>query len=537
MDAQFLVCRDGKIHLHKLNGVKIAVPVSKMSIEDIQYVERKTGISLDEEKPLSEIMKEQRRRSQQASQAGIVIDKSASNDRSRIQPLGKNNYDWFDFFLTCGVDVNDCQRYALAFERENMDESVLADITTDILSNLGLKTGDQLRVKKKLEQKFGGAEKNPNAAGGLFSEPGGILKGGRSRPAPAVQTGAVDPKAFSQQEKKGESLPSSTPAASSSSPKSGQTGFDDNAWEVKPSKTEPTKAQSEPAPPPAEVSQPAPISTPAPAPAPSPVPAPTPAPAPAPLLTGALKDMAALSLDTPPLQPTKAPQVPLTNGSQGVDSFGINFVNTAARTRPAAPQLPQSTGPLGIPPPPTTRSASVPATVSPPPPLAPNYTGMSFANPQFGMATGQYQIGQPQISPTMTGVGYGMPVQTPSIPIQATGFMQPQFQYPQATGMSMGPQMNMPSFSIQPQMPMMPMPTGQSTTLGINSMLPSPLVPQPTAAPLRPQPTGPPPPVKFGVQAQKLKPQPTGKADLSKASKLALFSFLVAASNSFHSPR
>lgn len=160
VDAQFLGCRDGKINLHKLNGVKIAVPVSKMSIEDIHYVEKRTGLSLDEDKPLSEIMKEQRRKSQQPPQAGIVIDKAASRDRARSpgvssQP-GKNDYDWFDFFLSCGVDVNDCQRYAIAFQRDNMDESVLADITPEIMRTLGLKAGDILRVNKKLEQKFAG---------------------------------------------------------------------------------------------------------------------------------------------------------------------------------------------------------------------------------------------------------------------------------------------------------------------------------------------------------------------------------------------
>jgi len=47
--------KDGKINLHKMNGVKIAVPVAKMSVEDLEYVERITGVSLDEDKPLSDI--------------------------------------------------------------------------------------------------------------------------------------------------------------------------------------------------------------------------------------------------------------------------------------------------------------------------------------------------------------------------------------------------------------------------------------------------------------------------------------------------
>jgi len=43
VDAQFLGLKDGKINLHKTNGVKIAVPIIKMSAEDLAYVERQTG--------------------------------------------------------------------------------------------------------------------------------------------------------------------------------------------------------------------------------------------------------------------------------------------------------------------------------------------------------------------------------------------------------------------------------------------------------------------------------------------------------------
>lgn len=38
-------------------------------------------------------------------------------------------YDWFDFFLECGVDIGNCQRYTLNFEREQMDENILEDIS------------------------------------------------------------------------------------------------------------------------------------------------------------------------------------------------------------------------------------------------------------------------------------------------------------------------------------------------------------------------------------------------------------------------
>jgi hypothetical protein len=47
-----LALKDGMINLHKMNGVKIAVPAVKMSLEDLEYVERITGVFLDEDKLL-----------------------------------------------------------------------------------------------------------------------------------------------------------------------------------------------------------------------------------------------------------------------------------------------------------------------------------------------------------------------------------------------------------------------------------------------------------------------------------------------------
>lgn len=68
MDAQFLGLKDGKINLHKMNGVKIAVPVSKMSLEDLEYVEAATGISLDEDKPLSSMKRKSQMQQHSESQ-------------------------------------------------------------------------------------------------------------------------------------------------------------------------------------------------------------------------------------------------------------------------------------------------------------------------------------------------------------------------------------------------------------------------------------------------------------------------------------
>ena len=295
VEAEFIGLKDGKIHLHKQNGVKIAVPVNKMAIEDLEYVERATGVSLDEDKPLSEI---KRRSTEKRKDRPERLQQSGATAGAVVEP--KSDYDWFDFFLGAGVNPQICERYAAAFSRDQLGEDILPDVDTQLLRTLGLKEGDILRVMKYLDNKFGrtGQKKNvsfgdddadgaANGEGGLFSGPGGALRNNtrKGRPAPAVQTNdVVDADAFKQ---KDEISKVETPLASAQARAAAPSGFDDDAWDVKPSKTAPEPA----------------------APAPAPVKAPSPPPAPAapepPKLT---QNMSDLSLLSPALQPTPAPQ-------------------------------------------------------------------------------------------------------------------------------------------------------------------------------------------------------------------------------------
>ena len=67
VEAEFLGCVEGKIHLHKTNGVKIAVAADKLSVEDLEYVERVTGTSLEQYK--EQVMKQQaKEQNQRANQ-------------------------------------------------------------------------------------------------------------------------------------------------------------------------------------------------------------------------------------------------------------------------------------------------------------------------------------------------------------------------------------------------------------------------------------------------------------------------------------
>ncbi|KAL9045721.1 MAG: hypothetical protein Q9214_001285 [Letrouitia sp. 1 TL-2023] len=314
VDAQFIGLKDGKIHLHKLNGVKIAVPVGKMAVEDLEYVERVTGQSLDDEKPLSDIRRRgnqaavghERKKSQtSAPKSGASIQQGKSQRSEHKVP----EYDWFDFFLKAGVNPYQCERYAFNFNKDSMDESILPDITPSVLRTLGLKEGDILRVMKHLDSKFGrtgsklksvsygneaaagdaSREGATSPEGGLFSGPGGALRNNtrKGRPAPAIQSNdVVNAETLKQggtREKSPEkNVASSTPiVAAPPSEKASASGFDDDAiWNVKPSKkefTDPLPSQPTEKPSSSAPSQPA--------------------------LSGS---MAELSLLSPPLQPTPA---------------------------------------------------------------------------------------------------------------------------------------------------------------------------------------------------------------------------------------
>lgn len=562
VEAQFLGLKDGKLNLHKLNGVKIAVPIAKMSLEDLEYVERMTGISLDEEKPLSELKKRS-----EAARASTSTSRSKAG--ASVEPEAKQpEYDWFQFFLSCGVNLAFCERYAQAFNKDSIDESVLPDIDASVLRNLGIKEGDIIKIMRFLDNKYGRQKKGGDdgeGSGGLFSGPGGTLRNNtrKGRPAPAVATNdTVDASAFSvNKDATGESTASPTtatpPAATPASTvpaKAVSSGFDDDAWDVKPSKTR------TPEPAPQEAPKPAPVQVPA---------ATAPTKPVVPQLTGAMQDLSLLTFE--PLQPVKvqttappapalqpqatapaapAPaQTPQPTGASpafftGMQPPVINGQQTtaaaaaAARQRPLAPQYTQGQGALMPPPPARPLSAPLSAQQSSftPPPLQPQMTGnpnmyqqpgQQMAPPgqslaEINQARMQQQYAQQmqqqqQMMQQPTGMmGYQQQPQP-----QPTGFAQPQptgFQQPQPTGFNPPPNQFQPRMMNVPgQFGVMPQPTGfQTQQTGFQSQ-PTGFQPQPTG--FQPQQTGfQPQPTGFGQPPQQqpapFMPQPTGLSSI-----------------------
>lgn len=541
VDAEFLGLKDNKIHLHKDNGVKIAVPVGKMAVEDLEYVEKMTGVSLEDDKPLSDIKRRNTQRDKDRN--------AAKKDTNGISASKEPEYDWFDFFLACGVNPQICERYAQNFSRDQMGEEILPDVTPALLRTLGLKEGDILRVMKHLDTKFGRANGTPTegeaGSGGLFSGPSGALRNNtrKGRPAPAVQTNdSVDADAFKQSTgddgaRKAPADAAETPLASAPAPGK-LSGFDDDAWSVKPAKS--------PAPEPAQ----------APAKAPSPAPTPTSAAPPqSAKLTGGMGE---LSLLSPALQPTQtgaalqpaqtqatpaaAPAQPQEQPKPAADKSFFDQLGAPAqqnilsqptgRQRPTAPAI--NTGNSMIAPPP--RAGSAPgfgtqqqSAFAPPQPMSAQRTGFQQPmNTGFQAPPGQSLQALQQQNTMMS------PYQQNGLMPQQTGYMQsPQMTgfYPQQQPLQMQPTSSPFADPIsRPSTGFQPTPTGmnqsftpqQSQFASPNNMLPPALTPMRTGFPpqqqqqqngFQPQPTGFPP-----QQQQQLQPQQTGYAPFQGAS-------------------
>ncbi|CAM0140066.1 cytoskeletal protein binding protein [Umbelopsis sp. WA50703] len=138
VEAQFLAVHDGKIRLHKINGVKIDVPIEKMCIEDIRYIEEVSGGGVAEDTsdnmPLAQLAKDNNAQ-RQKSQAGSSTQ----------------SWDWFDYFMKANIPMQASLRYSSAFQAENLGESDLQNLTHRRMKTLGLSETHVQRLQRFIE--------------------------------------------------------------------------------------------------------------------------------------------------------------------------------------------------------------------------------------------------------------------------------------------------------------------------------------------------------------------------------------------------
>ena len=434
VEAQYLGLTDGKIQLHKLNGVKILVPLTKMSVEDVNYVERISGRNSSPPPP------------------------KPPPDSEKPQRVRKIEFDWYAFFLECGVEYNVCQRYAVAFERDQMDESILPDINSQTLRTLGVREGDILRIMKRLDEKFGrtAARKKSVRFGGeevvdedlgkedlsdvvkitspverkesLFSSgPGGALRNNttrRGRPttnktAPEEVDGTLlsatqgDKDESAEAERHGVRPLRVPPSRLANFPneerKPSSQGFDDDAWTVKQAPAQPVRSsppqQTQVQPPPAQSGPPP---------------------------GSAIHELASISPPniSQPLPPPLQPQ-----NTTGTMQLSPQPMATPMMNRPSSVP-PQQTAPQLQ-------------------PLQPHYTGIPSQQPYSGPTPAQAS-GTPSLNEQLAKLQFYR--QQQMLQPQPTGYI-PQFQ-PQPTGYANGYSSPQQQQLLQTGMTLQPQPTG-----------------------------------------------------------------------------
>ncbi|RCH82860.1 cytoskeletal protein binding protein, partial [Rhizopus stolonifer] len=129
VEAQFIDYHNGKLRLHKLNGVKIDVPVEKMCADDIRWVEEHTR----QPKPAS------------------PEPTPAMPPRPPQEKKFNDRWDWFDWFMLVGIPMQASLQYASAFKAEKLDDSDIQNLTHKQMKTLGLKEEHVQRIQRYIE--------------------------------------------------------------------------------------------------------------------------------------------------------------------------------------------------------------------------------------------------------------------------------------------------------------------------------------------------------------------------------------------------
>ncbi|KAG1499753.1 hypothetical protein G6F47_001851 [Rhizopus delemar] len=118
VEAQFIGCSQGKIRLFKTNGVKIEVPMEKMCMDDLKYIEQETGQKLIENLPLVHLTK---------------------------------RFPWFGYFKRINIPNDASVRYAKSFEKEGLGEQDIDRLTYGRMKSLGMTEKHIRRLQRFVE--------------------------------------------------------------------------------------------------------------------------------------------------------------------------------------------------------------------------------------------------------------------------------------------------------------------------------------------------------------------------------------------------
>lgn len=142
VEAQFIDFHNGKLRLHKLNGVKIDVPVEKMCADDIRWVENHT--KRQEEPEITPAMPPRPQQSAPPPPPSQVPAQSS-------QKTFNERWDWFDWFMIIGIPMQASLQYASAFKADKLDDSDIQKLTHKQMKSLGVKEEHVRRIERYIE--------------------------------------------------------------------------------------------------------------------------------------------------------------------------------------------------------------------------------------------------------------------------------------------------------------------------------------------------------------------------------------------------
>lgn len=159
-EAEYLGIEDGKVMLHKLNGVKIGVPLDKLDQRDIDFLSKMPGNNhllakysssatyTSSSSNFMPIPLAKPARGPELSSAAL-LEAGTASDASQSQ-YTYGGFDWKSWLIAANISPADASSYALKFVGEKMDKLSLADMERDVLRALGVAEGDIIRIRKAI---------------------------------------------------------------------------------------------------------------------------------------------------------------------------------------------------------------------------------------------------------------------------------------------------------------------------------------------------------------------------------------------------
>ncbi|KAI8820880.1 uncharacterized protein EV422DRAFT_67014 [Fimicolochytrium jonesii] len=166
VEAEYIGVGNGEVQLHKTNGVKIGVPLSKLDPKDVEIIRRMPG-NEHLQVPNGPAAHPSGPRGAGPSVATLAAAASVPVPSAASATCIYNGFDWKEFLISAGVSPGDAVIYGQKFVGEKMDRTHLPDLERELLRNLGVSEGDILRIRKASSgqgKPMGAANEKENAA-------------------------------------------------------------------------------------------------------------------------------------------------------------------------------------------------------------------------------------------------------------------------------------------------------------------------------------------------------------------------------------